>query len=209
MFSNRTSPLRPRQTRSHLAASLAVTSALLMTTTAGGGAQAQPAVTTAKAGAVSSPTSLSADALVKLVARRKLWPLKPEWVEDRLHALGPWKREQPIPEALTLLTGRMGVVERSELSYSGNAKKQWIFLGATFFLGGPDLENLHQTLSNLIQVQLGKPSWTRKGKKSAQEVPAVGWKLGNRLELLLTKRPVEGERLLAIMIPEPQGGPGD
>ena len=38
------------------------------------------------------------------------------------------------------------------------------------------------------------------------DLPAAGWTLGNHLELLLARSPVEGERLLVLMISEPQGG---
>jgi hypothetical protein len=183
--------------------------ALFVTTAVYAGAsQAQPHVAAADSGASTSPTSVSAEALVKLVAQRKLWPLKAETADNQLGALGPWKREQPIPEALTLVAGHAGIVERSEVSYAADAKKRWIFLGASFFVGDPDLARLHRTLSDLLRQQLGKPAWTRKAKTKG-DLPAVGWKLGKRLELLLTKSPVEGERLLALVVSEPQGGSGD
>jgi hypothetical protein len=151
--------------------------------------------------------AVSAEQLVSLVAQRKLWPLKPEAVEDQLRPLGPWKREQPIPEALTLIGGRSGHVARSELSYSADGKKGWAFVGATFFVGDEDLGRLYDTLSGLIQKQLGKARWTRKATKG--ELPSAGWKLGPRLELLLRKSPTEGEQLIALMISEPQAGAGD
>ena len=142
-----------------------------------------------------------------MVAQRKLWPLKADSAEEQLSALGPWKREQPIPEALTLVAGRSGLVARSEIAYSADAKKRWIFVGASFFVADPDLPHLYRALSEVIQKQLGKPRWTRKAANG--DLPAAGWKLGNRLELLLTRSPVEGERLLALMISEPQGGSAD
>jgi hypothetical protein len=149
----------------------------------------------------------STEALVKLVAQRKLWPLKAEAVEEQLRALGPWKREQPIPEALTLVAGHAGVVARTEISYAAAPKRRWVFLGASFFVADADLPRLYQALSDLIQKDLGKPRWTRKAAKG--ELPAAGWKLSKRLELLLRQSPVEGERLIAILISEPQGGSGD
>ena len=144
--------------------------------------------------------------MVKLVGQRKLWPLKADLAEEQLRALGPWKREQPIPEVLTLVAGRSGIVARSEISYAADAKKRWFFVGASFFVADPDLARLHRALSEVVQKQLGKPRWTRKANG---DLPAAGWKLGNNLELLLARSPVEGERLLAIMISEPQGGPAD
>jgi hypothetical protein len=148
-----------------------------------------------------------ANALVKLLAQRKLWPLKAEAVEEQFRALGPWKREQPIPEALTLVAGRSGIVERSEISYAADAKKRWIFVGASFFVADADLLRLYRSLSEAIAKELGKPRWTRKA--TGGDMPAAGWTLGKRLELLLTRSPVEGEHLLALMISEPQGGSAD
>lgn len=210
MFSNRTSPFLPRRARKPPTGWVGVVCALLVATAARAGESPVSSTATINDGkGLSQPASVSVDALVKSVGQRKLWPLKPDVAEDRLQALGPWKREQPIPDALTLVAGRAGVVERSELSYSADAKKRWIFLGASFFLGDTDLERLYHTLSEQLQLQLGKPAWVRKGKKSTGGKPAAGWRLGNRLELLLTHSPVEGEHLLAIMVSEPQGGPSD
>jgi hypothetical protein len=175
------------------------------------GAVAKQAVETSNAsaaraeGSPNQPPVTSAEELVKLVAQRKLWPLKADAAEEQLRALGPWKREQPIPEALTLVAGRAGIVARSEISYAADAKKRWIFVGASFFVADADLGQLHRTLSEVIEKQLGKPRWTRK----AADRPAAGWKLGKHLELLLTHSPVEGERLLALMISEPQGASAD
>jgi len=153
------------------------------------------------------PLVTSAEELVKLVAQRKLWPLKADAVEAQLRALGSWKREQPIPEALTLVAGRSGIVARSEISYTVDRKKRWIFVGASFFVADPDLAHLYRALSDVIQKQLGKPRWMRKAANG--DLPAAGWKLSNHIELLLTQSPVEGERLLALIISEPQGGSAD
>ena len=111
----------------------------------------------ASASSANQPLVTSAEELVKLVAQRKLWPLKADVAEEQLRALGPWKREQPIPEALTLVAGRSGLVARSEISYSADARKRWIFVGASFFVADPDLAHLYRALSEVIQKQLGKP----------------------------------------------------
>jgi hypothetical protein len=149
----------------------------------------------------------SVDELVKLLTQRELWPPKAEVVEEQLRVLGPWKREQPIPEALTLVAGRSGLVERCEIAYSADEKKRWSFVGATFFVGDADLARLYRALSDQIRTHLGKPRWTRKAGKG--ERPASGWNLGKRLELSLSDSPVYGESLLAINVSEPQGGPAD
>lgn len=81
------------------------------------------------------------------------------------------------------------------------------FRGATFFVADSDLAHLYRAVSDVIQKQLGKPRWTRKA--SHGDLPAAGWKLSNHLELLLTQSPVAGERLLALMISEPQGDSAD
>jgi hypothetical protein len=176
MFSNRTSPSFQRQARSRLSSRcLSLVLALLATiVVCAGASQAQSQVATAEARPTTSSAGFSVEDVVKLVAQRKLWPLKAEAAEDQLRALGPWKREQPIAEALTLLAGRAGVVEHSELSYAADVKKRWTFVGASFFVGDPDLARLHHTLSDLLQHQLGRPAWTRKAQTSKGDLPAVG-----------------------------------
>jgi hypothetical protein len=147
---------------------------------------------------------VSAEDLVTLIAQRKLWPLSVEAAEATLRPLGAMKRQQPVPEALTLIGGRSGIVERFEISYSSDGKKDWIFVGASFFLNDRNLSDLRQRLDVLLQEQLGRPKWA-KGKK-AGEAAAAGWKLRGRTELTLQKSPYEGEQLLVIMISEPQRG---
>jgi hypothetical protein len=213
MFFNLMSLLLPQLLPSRLPQCLAAAAvALLAATTAhsadGRASTHGTATQTVEKSTGNAQQSASADALVKLVAQRKLWPLKAETVEEQLRALGPWKREQPIPEALTLVAGCSGAVARSEISYAAAPKKRWAFVGASFFVADSDLPRLYQALSDLIQKELGKPRWTRK-KAAKGELPAAGWKLGKHLELLLRQSPVEGENLIAIMISEPQGGPGD
>ena len=149
----------------------------------------------------------SVNELVSFVVQPKLWPLKADSVGERLAALGPWKREQPIPEALTLMAERSGIVARAEIAYSADAKKRWVFMAANFFISDSDLAHLYRELSQEIQTKLGKPRWSRKAANG--DAPAAGWKLDKHLELLLGQSPVEGEQLLTLTISEPQGGPGD
>ena len=139
-----------------------------------------------------------------LTAARKVWPLAPDDAERQLGALGPWKREQPVPEVLTLVGPASGIVQRSELSYSADGKKGWAFVGASFFVRASEPTSL-KTLGELIRKKLGKPRWTH--RNVAGELPSNGWSLGGRLELVLGKSPVEGESLLVLTISEPQGGP--
>jgi len=153
------------------------------------------------------PENAATSELVKLVAQKALWPLQADGVESHLQTLGPWKREQPIPEALTWVAGASKLATRAEVSYATDAKKRWSFVGASFFLGAADLDRLYRELNELIQHQIGKPRWTRKGSKG--QAPSTGWRLANRLELLLGRSPVDGEKLLVLTISEPQGGPGD
>lgn len=146
----------------------------------------------------------SVEDIVALATDRTLWPARPEVAEERLRLFGSLKREQPVPEVLTLVGGRSGPLERVEVSYSADGKNGWIFLGASFFLGASDLPRLQKTIEADLRKQLGKPRFTKKGK--GEEIPALGWKLHGRMELLLRKSPVEGEKLLLVMISEPQGG---
>lgn len=211
-------PLRSRRTRFVLTATLWVLSATCRAdhaavagadtpkpATAPKSAPTEPSKPTAAPGASSDTTS--ATDLVGLVAQRDLWPLKADSVADRLRPLGPWKREQPIPEALTLVGGRRGAIERAELSYSSDGKNGWIFVGASFFVRDTDLKRSYDDTAAAVQKQLGKPKWTRKA--SSGGIPSAGWKLPNRLELLLSKSATEGEQLLALTVSEPQGGSRD
>jgi len=145
---------------------------------------------------------LTLDGVVALVAQRRLWPLGPDAAEKKLAALGPWKRDQPLAEVLTLVGPSSGVVERTEISYSSDGNKGWLFVGGTIFVRGSNLPELQKTVADLVSSKLGKPRWTRRAEGG--DAASAGWKLGARQELLVKQSPVAGEKLLAIMISEPQ-----
>lgn len=165
-----------------------------------------PRPVTNDAGGAADPDArkgeLTIDGLVALVAQRRLWPLGPDAAEKKLAALGPWKRDQPLAEVLTLIGAPSGVVQRSEISYSSDGNKGWIFVGASVFVRGANLSEMQKAIADLVSTKLGKPRWTRRAQGS--DVPSAGWKLGARQELLVRQSPVEGEKLLVVMVSEPQ-----
>jgi len=145
---------------------------------------------------------VSIEQLITLIARPGQWPLDVDAAEQLLQPLGPVRREQPVAEALSLLGGPSGVLNRFEVSYSTDEQGRWMFEGASFFLGDADLVRLHEAVKGLLTQQLGKAEWT---EDDAGELEAVGWDLGGVTKLLFALSPNEGERLLRISIAEPEG----
>jgi len=137
MSSNLTSPSLQRLVYSRPFQRLAALIVAFLTTFAANAADDRPEGRSVVAAQASQPLVTSAEELVRLVAQRKLWPLKADAAEEQLRALGPWKREQPIAEALTLVAGRSGLVARSEISYAADAKKRWIFVARASLLPIP------------------------------------------------------------------------
>jgi hypothetical protein len=141
----------------------------------------------------------TASSVVTLIAKPGLWPLDVESARRVLTALGPVKREQPRPEALSLVGGPFGALERFDVDYSLEENKYWVFASAWFFLGGRDLDRLYRTIeARLIQL-LGKPAST--DRDAGAVLPTVTWDLGEAI-LSLAPSKDRGERQLMIAIHE-------
>lgn len=132
--------------------------------------------------------------LVDLIAARRLWPIELDVVERRLAALGPWTREQPMPEMLAFKSS-CGVVT-AEVVFMRYEGRPWSFYGASF-----DVNEPFTVFAKRLEAKLGKPSWVRKA--AAPDARAAGWNLGRGLTLSADGGMARGRT--AVHISEPQG----
>jgi hypothetical protein len=175
---------------------------------------ASPAPDGGKAGSeVAADPSATLENLVVFITERSRLPLAVADAEERLRFLGPIRREeQPageLPAVLTLFWERApGLRVQVEYQFDG----AWKFQSAGCDVTDPSgiAAPTYKRLFTMIRRRLGKPAW-----KEPQQgrLSAVGWKLGHRIELVLSEEvgspPTGGPstNYVSISISEPEGEP--
>jgi len=141
--------------------------------------------------ATDSPQSNeTVDKVVTLIAKPGLWPLDADAAKRVLQVLGPVKREQQSAEGMSL-TGGVGEVGSFDVDYSLEDERYWVFDSAGFFLNDRDLGRLYRSVEARLRQLLGKPTWSDSDRGS-EELPVVGWDLGEAITLSLAPR-TEGD----------------
>ena len=156
--------------------------------------------------ATDSPKSNeTVDKVVTLIAKPGLWPLDADAARRVLQALGPVKREQQSADGMSL-TGGVGEVGSFDVDYSLEDERYWVFDSAGFFLNDRDLGRLYRSVEARLRQLLGKPTW-KDAERGSEELPAVGWDLGEAITLSLAPRTEGDGQGIEIAIREGSGGP--
>ena len=149
-----------------------------------------------------SAPSTTADAVVTLVAKPGLWPLDVESARRVLQSLGPVKQEQVTPDALSLVGGPTGALDRFDVTYSRDEQQYWVFDSAGFVIAGHESLRLYRLLETRLTQLLGAPASTE--THDNDELPRATWDLGEEMALSLGPSPSGDDRLLMIAISEPK-----
>jgi hypothetical protein len=162
---------------------------------------------------VAADPSATLEKLVAFITEHSRFPLAVADAEERLRFLGPIRREeQPageLPAVLTLFWERVpGLRVQVEYQFDGAWRFQSAGLDVTnpSGIGSPTYKRLYK----MIRRRLGNPAWTEPQQGRPK---AVGWKLGHRIELVLSEEvgspPTGGPSTdyVSISISEPEGEP--
>jgi hypothetical protein len=149
-----------------------------------------------------SGPNTTADAVVTLVAKPGLWPLDVESARRVLQTLGPVKQEQASPDALSLVGGPTGALDRFDVTYSRDEQQYWVFDSAGFVIAGRESLRLYRLIETRLTQLLGAPASTE--THADDELPSATWDLGEEMTLSLGPSPSGDSRLLMIAISEPK-----
>jgi hypothetical protein len=146
----------------------------------------------------------TADRVVTLVAKPGLWPLDVESARRVLQTLGPVKQEHVTPDAMSLVGGPSGALDRFDVTYARDDQQYWVFGSAGFVIAGEESRRLYRLLETRLIQLLGAPASTK--TRADAKLPSATWDLGEEMTLSLGPSPSGGDGLM-IAIFEPKTTP--
>ena len=155
-----------------------------------------------------SPEVASLDSLTK----RKLFPIPLPELAERLKPFSPFKEKGTAdpPSDFRVFVGETPEISHIEVTYQLDAKRNWSFSTASFFLlpKGRSLRALREEVVRAFSARLGKPAWVEK-----RPPVGFGWRLHGHWELMVSEKESAIESIpksgphLEVTVCEPQGEP--
>jgi len=160
-----------------------------------------------------STTNLSPEAAsLDFLTKPKLFPIPLPQLAERLKPFAPFKEDGTAdpPSDFRVFVGETPEIAHIEVTYQIDAKRDWSFSTASFFLlpKGRSLRTLREEVVRAFSARLGKPAW-------AEKKPPVGfgWRLHGHWELMVSEKESAIESIpksgphLEVTVCEPQGEP--